>query len=138
MIVESRSTKLAVVHPKTERLDEMQIGARVGGEPNDITRIRRNLGMDEDDGKHGVIEKRTPIQRSATLCIASPGGGVRATTHASTRKARIRRRTLAASMSVAPVVMTSSTMATRCPAMEASASNAPRTLRVRASSFNPA
>ena len=62
---------------------------------------------------------------------SSSGGSVRATTQHSTRAAPARRSVRAASASVAPVVITSSTSAMRAPRTAARTANAPRTLRRR-------
>src|SRR6185312_6414733 len=120
VIVEPRAAELAIVHPKAERLDEMQFGAGVRREANHVAGIRRDFGVDEDHGEH-----HDPLT-------------VRATTHASTRTAPALRSARAAAPIVAPVVITSSTIAMLHPAIASLAANASRTLRTRWRSVSPA
>ena len=53
VIVEAGALQFAVVHPETERLDEVQLRRGIGGEPDHVAGVRRDFGVDEDDGEHG-------------------------------------------------------------------------------------
>jgi hypothetical protein len=44
-----------VVHGEAQRLDQMQMAARVGRKTNDIARVGRNFGLNQDDIKHALI-----------------------------------------------------------------------------------
>ena len=52
VIVEPRAFQLTVVHSEAQRLDEMEVGGRIGGEPDHVAGIGRDFRMDENDGKH--------------------------------------------------------------------------------------
>ena len=55
-IVEPGTFQLPIVDGKTERLHEMQMRARREAETADIPRVRRNLGLDEDDVQHAPTD----------------------------------------------------------------------------------
>ena len=101
VIVESRAFELAVVHPEAERLDQVQQGGRVGGEPDDVAGVGRNFRVHEDDGEF----RRVLCGGHRRLLGSSHGGSVRATTQHSTRSAPAATSVRAASASVAPVVI---------------------------------
>jgi hypothetical protein len=44
-----------VFHRKAQGLNQMQGAACVGCQANDVARVGRNFGMDEDDVKHSRI-----------------------------------------------------------------------------------
>ena len=53
VIIEAGTAQVAIVHPEAQRLDEMQVGCRVGRQPDHVAGVGRDLGVDEDDGEHG-------------------------------------------------------------------------------------
>jgi hypothetical protein len=52
MVVESRPAHLGIIEREAERMHEMQLSAGIRAQPNHITRVRRNFGMNEDNGDH--------------------------------------------------------------------------------------
>ena len=42
----------AVLHREAQRLDQMQMAARVGAEADDVAGVRRNLRLEQDDMEH--------------------------------------------------------------------------------------
>src|SRR6185295_10516706 len=116
---EARAPQLAVFHGEAQRLDQVQARAGVGGQPDHVAGVGRNLRIDQDDVEHQV--------RTGSV------GKVRATTQFTTRVAPAFLSTEAISFSVSPVVMTSSTTATLDPRSARVHWNAPRTLRRRSS-----
>ena len=52
VVVEPGALQLAIVHPEPQRLDQVQFGGRIGGEADHVAGVRRDFGMDEDDGEH--------------------------------------------------------------------------------------
>lgn len=52
VIVQSCASQLRMVKRETQRFNQMKIGTGIGAQTNDVARIRRNLGMDEDNRKH--------------------------------------------------------------------------------------
>jgi hypothetical protein len=52
VIIETGALELTVAEPKTQRLDQMQLRARVRRQPDDVAGIRRDLGMNQDDREH--------------------------------------------------------------------------------------
>jgi hypothetical protein len=52
VIVETRAAQLAIVHPESQRLDEMELGAGIRRQPDHVAGIGRDFGMDKDDGEH--------------------------------------------------------------------------------------
>ena len=84
-----------------ERLHQVQRAAAVRTQADHVAGVGRDLGLNENDRRHGAR-----IQ-------SAPGGSVRATTQFSTRAAPARLSVPANSASDAPVVITSSTTATR-------------------------
>src|SRR5690606_7454931 len=118
VVIEAGTPELLVLERVAERLHEMQPAAGVRRQADDVTRVGRDLGMDEDDLEHARYR----------------GAGVRATTRLTTREAPARLSAPASASSVAPVVMTSSTIATRSPCRRVEQAKAPRTFLSRASS----
>ena len=53
VVIQPGPAQRLVVEIEAERLDEMQFGAGVGAQTNDIAGIGRNFGLIEDDGEHG-------------------------------------------------------------------------------------
>ena len=53
VIVETGALQVAVVHPETERLDQMQVRRRVRGQADHVAGVGRNFRMDQHDGEHG-------------------------------------------------------------------------------------
>src|SRR5439155_16102150 len=119
VVVEAGALQLAIVEPEAQRLDQVQLGAGVRCQSNDVAGVGRDLGLNENDRHHGAT-----IQ-------SAPGGSVRATTQFSTRTAPARLSVLASSASEAPVVMTSSITATVNPLRSSSHAKAPRTFFAR-------
>ena len=52
VVVEAGALQFAIVEPEAQRLDQMQLGAGIGGKPDHVAGIGRNLRMDENDGDH--------------------------------------------------------------------------------------
>ena len=52
-IVESGASHGAPIEIEAERLDEMQFGACVGAQANDVAGVGRDLGLEQYDAKHG-------------------------------------------------------------------------------------
>ena len=53
MIVESCSQQLLILQRKSQRFHEMQPGSAIGAESYNVTGVRRNLRLIEDDVEHG-------------------------------------------------------------------------------------
>ena len=53
MRIEAGTAQPLFVHAEAQRMDQMQVGAGVGGETDDIAGVRRNLRFIEDDMQHG-------------------------------------------------------------------------------------
>src|SRR4029078_5443007 len=53
VIVETCSQQLLILQRKAQRFDEMQPGSAIGAESYNVTGVRRNLRLIEDDVKHG-------------------------------------------------------------------------------------
>ncbi len=67
VIVESSPPQFSLLHPEPQWLDKMQRRSRVGTEPNDVARIRSDLGLNEDDmhpGSLALMAARTRVSRS--------------------------------------------------------------------------
>ena len=60
VIVEAGAPELFVFHREAERLDEVQPRAGVGGEADDVARVGRDLGVDENDVKHRAASSPRP------------------------------------------------------------------------------
>ena len=54
VVVEARALHVAIVEAEAQRFDEMQLDAGIGGEPDRVAGVGRDLGMDQDDGEHGA------------------------------------------------------------------------------------
>src|SRR5207244_4789743 len=52
VVIEAGAPELAVVEPETERLDQMQLGTRVGRKPDHVARVRRYLRLNENNRYH--------------------------------------------------------------------------------------
>ncbi len=52
MVIKPSSSHQLVLHGKTQGFNEVQLGACVGGQANDIARVGRNLRLVEDNLKH--------------------------------------------------------------------------------------
>jgi hypothetical protein len=52
VIVEARAPDARLVELEAERMHEVQRRADVGAEPDHIARVRRYLGLEQDDVKH--------------------------------------------------------------------------------------
>ena len=80
VVVETRARECAVGEEKAERLHEMEPAAGVCAQAQHVARVRRDLGLVEDDVEHAGI-------RRAGISVQ---GQVRATTQFSTRAAPAR------------------------------------------------
>ena len=56
-IVQPGPAKLFIIEIEAQRADKMQSYARVGTKANDVARVRRNFGLEENDGEHRPIIK---------------------------------------------------------------------------------
>src|SRR5207302_1004144 len=54
VVIEAGALELPVLHRKAQRLDQMQACAGVRREPDHVAGVWRNLGLHEDDLKHGA------------------------------------------------------------------------------------
>lgn len=125
VIIQAGPAQALVRDVKTERLDEMQFGAGVGAQANDVARVGRDFRLIENDGKHAAAFKRSRGRiRARIQCFSA-----RAMTATVTDAAPCSLRMRAHSLTVAPVVMTSSISNRRWPVKSARHSKAPRTLR---------
>jgi hypothetical protein len=52
VVIEAGALKQLVVHRKTQRLDQMQLATRVGGQSDHVARVRRYLGVHQNDVEH--------------------------------------------------------------------------------------
>ncbi|BAO59735.1 hypothetical protein PPC_0388 [Pseudomonas protegens Cab57] len=57
VIVEAGAAQALVVHFETQRLDQMQVAAAVGAQPDNVAGIRRNFWLKEDDVKHARLRR---------------------------------------------------------------------------------
>ena len=55
VVVESGTAQALVVQFKTDRLDQMQVAATVGAQPDNVAGIRRNFWLKKDDVKHARL-----------------------------------------------------------------------------------
>jgi hypothetical protein len=55
VIVQPGALQLLVVHREAERFDQVQRAAGVGGQPDHVAGVRRDLGVDEDDVEHRLL-----------------------------------------------------------------------------------
>ena len=51
-VIETGPSQLAILECETQRLDQVQPGSRVGAQAYDISRIRRNLRLKQNQIKH--------------------------------------------------------------------------------------
>ena len=56
-IIQSRPAKLLVVEIEAQPADKVQSYTRVGTKANDVARVRRNFGLEKNDGEHRPIIK---------------------------------------------------------------------------------
>src|SRR5438105_1950560 len=139
VVVETGAFKLAIGQVEAERLDEVQFGAGIRGEADDITGVGRDFRLHQYDRYHRRASPRTLTQKDrAAGAHQSAGGSVRATTQFSTLAAPEALRIFAASARDAPVVITSSTSATVRPERSRSHAKAPRTFFARSAHGSPA
>ena len=60
-VIQPGPAELFLLEVESERLDEVQRCPRVGAQPDDVTRVRWNLGLVENDGEHsGRVPPRWP------------------------------------------------------------------------------
>lgn len=59
VIVEPGTLHVLVVKRKPQRLHEMQSGARIRTEANDVTRVGRNFRVNKNDVEHGSFARDT-------------------------------------------------------------------------------
>ena len=50
-VIETGAAQAGIIEGETQRFDQVQRAAGVGAEPDDVARVRRNLGFVEDDVK---------------------------------------------------------------------------------------
>ncbi len=55
VVIEAGATHGLQADVESERLHQVERAPGVGAQANDVARIRRNLGLDEDDVKHGAL-----------------------------------------------------------------------------------
>src|SRR5690606_30221191 len=107
---------------KSQWLDQMQLRTGIGAKADDVAGIRGNLRLMENDFEH-LDQTACLVGGPASLfsgryivpCAGGMPGNARATTQAWMLAAPRRRMALASSFKVAPLVMTSSTIATSFP-----------------------
>jgi hypothetical protein len=51
-VVHARTSQELIFQREAERLDEMEAGSSSDAEPRNVSRVRRNLGLNQDDMKH--------------------------------------------------------------------------------------
>ena len=60
-VVEAGAPEFLLLEVEAERLDELQLRARVGAQADDVPRVRRDLRFVENDGEHsGRVPPRWP------------------------------------------------------------------------------
>ena len=55
VVIEPGPAQALVVQLKTDRLDQMQVAAAVGAQPDNVAGIRRNFWLKKDDVKHARL-----------------------------------------------------------------------------------
>ena len=55
VVIEPGTAQALVVQLKTDRLDQMQVAAAVGAQPDNVAGIRRNFWLKKDDVKHARL-----------------------------------------------------------------------------------
>ena len=55
VVIEPGAAQALVVQLKTDRLDQMQVAAAVGAQPDNVAGIRRNFWLKKDDVKHARL-----------------------------------------------------------------------------------
>ena len=53
VVIQPGAPQQLVVHREAQRLDQVQLAAGVGTEPDHVAGVRRDFGVDEDDVEHG-------------------------------------------------------------------------------------
>ncbi len=66
VVIEPGALQLAVIHPEAQRFDEIELSGRVRGEPDHVAGIRRNFGVDENDGEHWVERRALSGERNTS------------------------------------------------------------------------
>ena len=72
VVIEARAAQLAVVHAEAEGFDEMQSGPRIRRQADHVAGVRRDFGVDEDDGEHGASGVRVSIAAQREVVWATP------------------------------------------------------------------
>ncbi len=53
VVVETGAFQVAIVQPESQRLDQMQLGAGIGCQTNDVAGVGRDFRVDENNRDHG-------------------------------------------------------------------------------------
>ena len=78
MIIETGATQALVIEFEPQWLDQMQAKAGIGAQSDQVSGIRRNLGLEQNDIKHGVSAVRCggmqagPMMGPAILAAERP------------------------------------------------------------------
>src|SRR3569832_2156304 len=73
VVIQSRATQARVVELEAQLTDQVQRRAGIGAEANDVAGVGRELGLIEDDMKHG----RILLRRAARTCEAMRVSGMK-------------------------------------------------------------
>ena len=57
VVVEPGAAQALVVQLKADRLDQVQVAAAVGAQPDNVAGIRRNFWLKKDDVKHARLRR---------------------------------------------------------------------------------
>ena len=57
VVVEAGPAQALVIHLEAQRLDQMQVAATVGAQPDNVAGIRRNFWLKKDDVKHARLRR---------------------------------------------------------------------------------
>ncbi len=57
VVVQPGAAQALVVHVEAQRLDQMQVAATVGAQPDNVAGIRRNFWLKKDDVKHARLRR---------------------------------------------------------------------------------
>ena len=69
VVVQTGAAHVAVFHRKAQRLNQVQLAARVGGQANDVACIRRNFRLNENDMKHGGVLSAFALVPALRVCV---------------------------------------------------------------------
>ncbi|BAV72427.1 hypothetical protein PCAU_0218 [Pseudomonas chlororaphis subsp. aurantiaca] len=58
VVVEAGPAQALVVHFETQWLDQMQVAAAIGAQPDYVAGIRRNFWLKKDDVKHARLRRK--------------------------------------------------------------------------------